>query len=294
MSATHRALLAAGVSALLLAAPVRAHFEGMLLSARTASLGGAFVAIADDPSAVGDNAAGLTNIPTASFLFAYQKPYGIDGLDEGFVAAALPAGPVALGAAWYHRGLDGAISEDMFTLSVARDLKRTAEDASLSVGVSLDVARVSAQGSIDGSATAAAIGASVLLRPFAFIGMGYAVRSLNQPELDLVAGGAATPLRRAQALGLSYYWDQRLTVTVESREGPDGVWRGRGGAELAVSRYLALRGGVEDGRAAAGFGVTWQRVVFDAAMRTHDELGASYLVSLRYSLAAPEGAHGMP
>ena len=274
--------------------PARAYFENALHSARTASLGGAFVAIADDPSAVVDNAAGLAGISTASFLFTWHKPYGVDGLDEGFVAAVLPAGPVTLGAAWFHRGLDGALSEDRITLSVARDLRRTAEDASLSVGVSADLARVAASAEIDESATAAAVGAAVLLRPFAFIGVGYSIHSINQPELDLVAAGAATPLRRAQAIGLSYYWQQRLTVTLETREVSDGSWRGHGGVELTVNPHLVIRGGLDDSRATAGFGVAWGGVVFDASMRTHETLGASYLVTLRYSRPrqeVPYGAH---
>jgi hypothetical protein len=275
-------------------APAPAYFENALLSARTASLGGAFVAIADDPSAVIDNPAGLTGIATPSFLFTWQKPYGVDGLDEGFFAVTIPAGPVSLGAAWFHRGLAGALSEDLFTLSVARDLKRTSEDASLSVGVNVELARVSAHAAIDESATAAGLGAAVLLRPFAFIGLGYSLRSANQPDLDLVAGGSVTPLRRTQAVGLSYYWQQRLAVTFETHEAADGAWRARGGMELTVNPHLALRAGLEDSRATAGFGVEWNRVVFDAAMRTHETLGASYLVSLRYSLAAGEVSRVAP
>jgi len=270
--------------AMVLPAPAAAYFENALLSARSAALGGAFVAIADDASAVTDNAAGLTNIPRPAFLFSYQRPYGVDGLNEGYAAACMPAGPFSAGAGWYHRGLSNALGEDLFTLSVARDLKRTAEDASLSVGLSLEAARVSAQGDIDDSAHALGVGASVLLRPFAFIGLGYSIHSINQPQLDLVAGGPSTPLRRAQVVGLSYYWNERLTVTVETHQAADGVWRGRGGAELTVSSYLALRAGLEGSDASAGFGVTWKRVGFDAAMRTDDVLGASYIVSLRYQL----------
>ncbi len=278
--------------AVLLAGPSRAHFENALLSARTASLGGAFVALADDPSAAVDNPAGLTGIAAASFMFTYQRPWGVDGLDEGFVAAALPVRGVALGAGWFHRGLDGALSEDLFTVSVARDLKRTAEDASLSIGASVDIARVAASAGFDEAATAAGISAAVLLRPFAFIGLGYSVRSINQPDIDLVSGAGATPLRRTHAMGLSYYWQQRLTVTVETRRTRDGGWRGHGGVELLVGRHVHLRGGLDDSRAAAGFGVNWHGVTLDVAMRSHDMLGAGYLVTLRYRRPTAEVPYG--
>jgi len=285
---------AAFVAISLASTPAHAYFENAFLSARTAGLGGAFVAIADDASATVDNCAGLTGITTASFLFSYQKPYGVDGLNEGFAAAVLPAGPVSLGAAWYHRGLDAALSEDRFTLSVARDLKRTAEDASLSIGLNLELARVSAAGEFDAAANATAVGAAVLLRPFAFIGMGYSIRSINEPGLDLVAGGPATPLHRSQALGLSYYWDQRLKVTIETVEATDRVWRGRGGMELTVNRHLAIRAGLEGSRPAAGFGIEWNGIELDAAMRSHETLGSSYIVSLQYRLPAKEGSRVLP
>ncbi|MDH5628489.1 MAG: hypothetical protein OEY69_09370, partial [Candidatus Krumholzibacteria bacterium] len=70
--------------------------------------------------------------------------------------------------------------------------------------------------------------------------------------------------------------------------------RGRGGIELDASRHLALRAGLDDSRATAGFGVAWKRVVFDAAMRSHETLGASYVVSLRYSLASGEVSRVAP
>jgi hypothetical protein len=266
--------------------PARAHFERMLLSSRSASLGGAFVAIADDPSSVIDNPAGLCGIPTLSLLSTYQRPYGVEGLDEGYFAVAVPARFVSLGASWFHRGVSQALSEDLLTIAVGRDLKRTSEDASLSVGASVELARVSVADGFDTSGSEATFGFGVLLRPFAFIGVGYTMRNVNQPRFDLVAGGGDTPLSRAQAVGLSYYWQQRLVVTVESGQDAGGQWRTRGGFELRVENHLSLRGGLDGPEAAAGVGVTWRGLTFDAAMRGHESLGASYLVTLRYARPA--------
>jgi hypothetical protein len=274
------------------ASPCRAHFESAILSARMAALGGAFVSLADDPAAVVDNGAGMTGISSASFLFTWQRPYGVDGLDEGFVAAVVPVPHVTLGAAWFHRSLDDALSEDRVTLSVARDLRRTSEDASLAVGVGVDFYRVAAQGDFDDAANAVGVNASMLLRPFAFIGVGYRMQAINRPEFDLVAGGGATRLQNQQAVGLSYYWEQRLVVTVESRQASDASWRAHAGMELRASDVLKIRAGLDDGRATAGFGVTWQGVTVDAAMRTHDMLGASYLLTLQYRRPQPEVPYG--
>jgi hypothetical protein len=277
------------------AAPrAHAHFEGALLSARTAALGGSFTAIADDPSAVVENPAGLSGITRTTLLATYQRPYGIEGLDEGFVAVAVPVRWVSLGASWFHRGLDDALSEDRVTLALARDIKRTSEDASLSIGVGVDFATVSAQGALDGSDQAFALNAGVLLRPFSFIGMGYRIQNINQPALDVVSGGGTTELKRAQAFALSYYWQERLIVTAELFQdvGFDSSWQSRGGIELRVGRYVSLRGGLVDAHASAGVGLTWRTVGFDAAFRSHDSLGESYVVTLRYAHANARPSYG--
>jgi hypothetical protein len=273
------------------ASHARAHFEGALLSSRTASLGGAFVAIADDPSAVVDNPAGLSGLLQPALLATYQKPYGVDGVDESFVAVSVPARWVTIGAAWFHRGLDGAMSEDRVTLSIARDIKRTSEDASLSVGASVDLAAVSAHDAIDANDTATGFGAGVLLRPFAFIGLGYSIRNVNTPEIDLVEGGGSTELARTQAAGLSYYWQERLTVTTEVFEDASS-WHTRGGIELHLGPHINLRGGLDGVSAAAGVGLMWGSVAFDAGFLSHDALGESYVVTLRYARRAPVRPYG--
>ncbi len=280
--------LTACASVFACAAPAFAHFEGALLSARTASLAGAFVAIADDASAAVDNPAGLSGVSQPSLLATYQNPFGIDGLDEGFVAVSVPTNWFTMGAAFLHRGLDDALSENRFTLALARDLRRTSEDASLSIGASVDVAMVSAKGSVDDDDTAIGFGAGVLLRPFAFIGVGYNIRNANEPSIDLVEGAPNTPLTRVQAFGVSYYWQERLTVTVESFEDATSSWQSRGGIELRLGPNVMLRGGLDDTHVAAGLGVTWRAVGVDAAFRSHDALGDSYVISIRYARRAPE------
>ena len=281
------ALLAAG-----LAPEASAHFERPLLSTRAAALGGAFVAIADDASAVVDNPAGLCGLPTLTLLATYQRPYSVSGLDDGYLAVAMPVPGVNVGASWFHRGLAGAFSEDLFTVAVGRDVKRTSEDASLSVGASIDVARVAADVEATDAATAVAFGAGVLLRPFAFIGLGYSIRNINQPDIDLVPGGGSTTLESTQAVGLAYYWQDRLVVTVETRQDATGAWKNRGGAELQLERHLALRGGLDATRATIGVGILWQGFAFDAGMTGHETLGASYAVTLRYSRPREETAYG--
>jgi len=262
-----------------------AYFERVVLSARSASMGGAFVAVADDPSAVRDNAAGITGIPALSFLATYNQPYGVSEINEGYLAAVMPVSGLSAGFSWFHRGVEDALSEDLVTLAVARDLKRTSEDASLSIGATLDLARVSTEAEASEARTGVTFGASVLLRPFSFIGLGYSIKNIIEPSFDLIEGGGDTVLGRAQAFGLSYYWQDRLLATLETRQDAEGGWNGRGGLEVRIENHVFLRGGLDQSHLSAGAGVTARGFTVDLGMASNDDLGATYLFTLRWAKA---------
>ncbi len=263
-----------------------AYFERVVLSARSASMGSAFVAVADDPSAVRDNAAGLTGIPALSFLASYNQPYGVSEINEGFLAAVLPMSGLSAGVSWFHRGVEDALSEDLVTLAIARDLKRTSEDASLSVGATVDFARVSTEAEASGAQSAVTFGVSVLLRPFSFIGLGYSIKNIIEPTFDLIEGGGDTPLERAQAVGLSYYWQDRLLATFETRQDSEGDWKSRGGVEVRIENHIFLRGGLEESHLSAGAGIAARGFTVDLGMASNDDLGATYLFTLRWAKRA--------
>jgi len=262
-----------------------AYFERVVLSARSASMGGAFVAVADDPSAVRDNAAGITGIPALSFLATYNQPYGVSEINEGYLAAVIPMSGVSAGFSWFHRGVEDALSEDLVTLAVARDLKRTSEDASLSIGATLDLARVSTEAEASEARTGVTFGASVLLRPFSFIGLGYSIKNIIEPSFDLIEGGGDTALGRAQTFGLSYYWQDRLLATLETRQDAEGGWNGRGGLEVRIENHVFLRGGLDQSHLTAGAGITARGFTVDLGMASNDDLGATYLFTLRWAKA---------
>lgn len=248
-------------------------------------MGGAFVALADDPSAVRDNAAGLTGIPTLSFLASYHQPYGVSEISDGYLAAVVPLSGLSAGVSWFHRGVQDALSEDVLTIALARDLKRTSEDASLALGATVDFARVSTDAEASEAQSAVTFGASVLLRPFSFIGLGYSIHNIIEPSFDLIEGGGDTTLKRAQALGLSYYWQERLLATIETRQDSEGDWKARGGLEVRIENHISLRGGLDQSRLAAGAGISARGFTVDLGMASNDDLGATYLFTLRWAKA---------
>jgi len=264
-----------------------AFFERIVASSRSEALGGSFVAVADDATATWFNAAGLTSLSHYQLMATYVRPYAVGDVGQGYTVAAVPTSIGVFGASWFYRGLRDVMSENLLSVSYARDLLRTAEDASLSVGATLDYARVSVTDRFNASDDAFTVGLSAHMRPFPMIGVGYAVRNLNESDLHLVDGGLGTTLKRQQSWGLSYFWAQRLILSYERRQDTRGVWRNHGGIELKLGGHVELRSGLDGRYATMGMGVNWSGIMFDVGLSSHESLGATYIFSIGYGPPKP-------
>lgn len=246
------------------------------------SLGGAYVSTADDAAAAAANPAGLARSERLSILTTYQKPYGIEDLDEGSVAAAVPFEWGVFGFAWHHFAMRNVLSEDVLKLAFGRDLIHNTQDASLSVGASLDLARVSlreparSQNQLTGSL-------GVLLRPFPVIGFAYAVGNLRQGEFDLIPGGGKTEVKRTQAWGVSVQWHKRVMLSLEKKKTVYGEWTDHAGLEVVLAPGFVLRSGLDGRYAVAGFGISRAGLSVDLGTASHEYLGSTYIISLGYS-----------
>jgi hypothetical protein len=271
--------------------PAEAYFERLVVSSRVQSLGGAFVSVADDASAVLLNPAGLTQAQSARVLSTISQPYGLSDLDEYFFAAALPSKIGCFGLSWHRLDLDGVTSEDLFTLGYGRDLVRTSQDASLSVGAAVDIARVS-YGSYGESDAAATGTLSLLLRPFPFIGAGYTVRNIGAPSFEFdfpeFSGASGSPTRTKLAVthtfGFAYHWEDSFTILYERERGQNGEWSDKLGVEVRAAGLLRLRSGLTSDGVTGGVGVVLSNVSIDAGVISHDALGMTAVVSVGIAL----------
>jgi hypothetical protein len=274
------------------------YFERFAVSSRVQSMGGAFVSVADDASAVVLNPAGLSSLRTPGVLSTISEPYGLTDLREYFVAAAVPTRFVNVGISWHHFGLDGVTSENLFTLALGRDIVRTSQDASLSVGAGIDVARVAySDDEIGASETVLTGSLAVLLRPFPFVGAGYTVRHLGSPSFDFglppwpnptgIQPGTAR-LETTHTFGFAYHRNNTFSVLYERERGQDEKWRNRLGFEIKAGEHLRIRSGLAGRDVGGGLGVTWSRVTIDAGVTSHGALGLSYVVTAGVALPGGE------
>jgi len=264
------------------AGPAGAYFERVVTSGRNVALGGAFTGVADDPTAILVNPAGLALMSRAGVLATYNQPFNVSGLGASFAAGAVPLGKSSvIGASWHYLGLRDALSENLLSLAYARHLIATSQDASLSIGASVDLMRASAaaDGRSDNLFTG---GLGVLLRPFPSIGMGYSVRNLVTGDIHLLDGGHGTSVRRQQAWGLSIKWHSRVSLDLDRRQDAVGEWHDHAGVEIIAHPNLHLRAGMDGRHATGGFGVLWRGVRADIGVASHAHLGATYVFSIAW------------
>jgi len=280
-------LVAVAMGLALAAADAHAYFERIYLSSRAYALGGAFVALADDASATVINPAGLTQVPSYNLLATAASPYNVSDLEEYYFAASIPTRIGAFGVSWHRFGMENVTAEDLISVAYGRDLIRTTQDASLSVGASVDISRISYTDVYD-SRTVASGSLSLLLRPFPVIGFGYNIRNLGQPSIEFVAGGGSTVLRTTQTFGFSFFLQQNLVVLYDRELGQDREWRERFGIEFRPRNSLVFRGGLNGGDVTAGVGLKVSTVSVDAAMSAHDALGYTYILSLGFWFGGQE------
>lgn len=284
-------VLLAGIAETRNPQPAHAYFDRVYASARTIALGGAFAGIADDPAALNTNPGGLTSIAGYSFLTTVLRPYGIEDLEESYFAAVIPTGIGSAGISWHRLSLNGIITEDMLSFGFGRDYIRTSQDASLSYGGTLDLARVSVGDRFDESRTVVTGSLGVLLRPFPIIGMGYSVRNLIPRSLEILDGGV-TDLERTHVWSLAYHWDNKVSIVFDRNRDQLGNWSNQIGIEVAAITGLSLRSGVNDQGVSGGLGVYLSGVKIDAGVASHDVMGLSYVISAGYSfIPRTDGDH---
>jgi hypothetical protein len=282
------AILAVGVL-LGFCSSANAYFERLFVSARARALGGTGVAVVDDAGATALNAAGLAQISKASFLSSLARPYQLSDLQENFLAAAVHTRLGTMGLSWHRFGLQDVTTEDLFTIAFAHDIIRDSQDASLSVGGSLDVARVGySTGAYGDTKTVFTGSLGVLLRPFPMIGLGYSARNLGQPAFDWVPGDGATRLGATHAFGLAYYWEENVLFTYERARGQADVWVDAFGIEVNAGDQVRMRGGLNSGGVTGGLGVRVSALTIDAGVSTHDVMGLTYYMSVSVTLRDSE------
>jgi len=260
------------------------------------AMGGAFVAKADDSSALFINPAGLSQLGRGEFSLMYGKPMaaakGVSLAKEYAVLAMPVTKKVAIGCGGSLFDAAGLMKEYEGIFAAALRLTD-----GLSVGGAMtylshgySFGTDSAEGSspaFDGPKSKGALGLDLGLQASLTdkLSLGLSGRHLNRPDVGLVSkdqvpmelrGGLAYRMRRVSV----------LADVMRRDAGPDAAQTMRmgGGLEWQAMDRLALRAGGNNTQLTAGFGITLKSLrvdyAFDLAYQAMQDSGGNHKLAV--------------
>ncbi len=279
------------VALLLLAGAVQANFLETELGARAMGMGGAFVAVADDVTALHWNPAGLAGLPGVQVFGMRTSVYSVDGLSEDAVLTSYGTGSMGYGLGWMRTGAADLYSEDTLLAGYGTE---TPIDG-LAAGITLKRFSVEAPGyeyyndpafaAGGDDAYAADLGALYRRGKWS---VGATVRNLGEPKLQLLSTTAEEdldPIMSELRLGGTYLFRDVMLMTVEwraPREAPEyyeNQYSINLGSEVWFYDAFALRAGMNRDRITAGLGIRTKHIQIDVALLSERRIGSLYRLS---------------
>lgn len=247
------------------------------MGARALAMGGAFVAVADDATALHYNPAGLADVASWELSSFYSTQYGA----AGYGAVVLAGRGLGGGVQWV-RSTDVPLADEWSNRTGEFDLSQTAwrvgyggRIGNVAVGVALAHIR-DRYSSTSGSGLTGDAGALVTVGP---VRLGFAARHFWGQRTS--STGTKEPFEPELVVGASWKSGSLLVAAERSFSGPV-----RAGVEYRLGRSLALRAGAwaEDGyfNWSAGAGIGLGSVAVDYAYADDGMLPGTHRVSLSY------------
>ena len=281
-----RTIIAALAVALLLmpvVAGASGVFDNLILTPRARALGGAFVALSDDETAVFTNPAGLAEQSTIGVYGSYVDLFGYPYFDLGSVSAVVPTsyGTFGIGGRMFKVEYNEVELETEYTMSVSHGFSLM-EDIHSSLafgytanlyGLSYDADSVS--GEDLGSANAVGFDVGVLGTLRGRTRFGVFMKNINNPKLGETD---VEDLPQWFTAGVAYSPYGGVQTSLELQKQDDEDLRACFGIESEVTDFITVRAGLQNNpnRLSAGFGARWQMVRVDYSYTSHATLPGSH------------------
>ncbi len=265
------------------------NFIEMETGARAMGMGGAFVAVADDVTALHWNPAGLASLDRVQLFGMRTSVYSVEGLAEDSAMAGYGNGRRGIAAGWMRTSAEDLYNEDTLILGCGG---RTPIDH-LAVGLSVKRFAIDAPGYdyyndpsfSSGGDAGYAVDLGGLYRRDTW-SLGVALRNLGEPELQLIeTSEASDPLYMELRFGGTYTFREVMLMSVEwrvPREAPEFYDEEASlnlGTEVWFYDAFALRTGMNRDRITAGLGIKSKNLRLDVALLSERRIGSMYRLS---------------
>ncbi len=273
------AVTAAVAAVAVVSLPALAATNDDLVGARPMGMGGAFVAVADDPTAVYWNPAGLVQLPTRQLTTMYANKFGIQGYNFMLLNGALPVEEdKAIGFGVIQEGVP--LEEENGGVIVANNfgertisLSAAARFPKFSAGATIKHVAISSGVSDVPNPSWAGVDLGILGKPSDVLSAGLIAKNLISTRAD---GEALTASYRG---GIAYYGikDVVLAADLSIEEDPTNhdkkLIKYHLGGEYRIFDLATLRGGYDSKYLTAGLGLGKGRFTFDYAYQDHEANG---------------------
>jgi hypothetical protein len=270
-------------------ADARGFFDNLVLSPRARALGGAYVALSDDESAVFTNPAALAGQEGIGVYSSYVDLFGYDFHYLGSIAASIPSkyGTFGLGGRAYAVEYEGEDLASEYSAVLGHGFT-VMEDvhSSLSFGYALSFYGLTLGESVGGedlgSASAFGLDVGVLGTLRGRTRVGFFAKNINNPKMG---EPDAKDLPQWFTAGICYSPYGGVNTCLEIQKQDNEELRGCAGFEFEIAEYLVLRGGIQNqpDRLSAGFGTHWKQIHVDYSYTSHPVLPGTHHYGLRLS-----------
>jgi hypothetical protein len=249
-------------------------FEKVESGAASIAMGNALVALKQFPFALYYNPAALPSSGDIQIVFTYHNLYGFSDLNQVNVLSNFQIGRYPFAMAIDRLG-NRYYQEIQFTAGSKYNIT---SDCAIGVSAQLYILTIRNYGQkITGG-----INFSIFFNVLPEFSVGAMVTNVNQPKISQVQ----EKLPQTMNLGFCYYPFDALTVTAELFRDIRFEPEYRAGILYKITGSLDFRAGIEDKLDIYSFGLgiqaTW--IGFDYALRLHQILGNSHLISIMMTL----------
>jgi hypothetical protein len=261
------------------------------LVVRSRALGGAFSSRADDPSTIFVNPAGMVSTESLAMYADYGEPVAVRPGRESRLALVAGAPKTRFGLGWYRFGGTDGAGDNLLAAGAARKLVEGTPGSFLAVGATVAVRKASIEptccGTRDGgrksswSKLTGDIG--LIVRPLPVVSLAYAIGNIMDEHSGVE--GDIDAWRRAQRWGVSYYWEERVVLSLEERFSA-GRTTLHYGFSVKTALPVELMAGFSDGNATGG--ARWLGEWFKVAIAFSSNAGERVTWTGSCEMAYPE------
>ena len=262
-------------------------YDQIFVGTRPLSMGGAFIAVADDANTISWNPAGLPGLRRTEFTTTYADLWAM-GITQSYLGFVRPfSDRVALGFDWSNIGYDDKellYSDNKMNLAVGIQLHRK-----FAFGLTLKYLMRDMQldGTSYGKSSGIGYDAGLLIQPLKNLKMGLGLYDLGGTQVAYKDKSTEIILGQAFKLGISYMPIDGLTLAADYGD------RYHFGAEYIYASRISFRAGIQqdiDGNEkimvpSAGLSIKFKSIVVEYGYESHPYLNPNHRISLALQLS---------